>query len=85
VKQLPFNFKMRITKKYYHVNQAENERDLHLVSVEERDLVLGDLPYRIKAHVIGVHLVLGLVAGIQHRLLRGQCERKREVFPEDQK
>ena len=66
------------------MNEAKNEGDLHLVRVEERDLVLRDLPDRIKAHVVRVHLVLGVVAGIQHRLLGAQDERKREVLPETQ-
>ena len=61
------------------MNKTEDERDLHLVGVEELDLVLGDLPDRIESHVIGIHLVHRRVARIQHYLLRCELERTRRA------
>ena len=67
---------------FNHVNKAEDERDLHLVGVQEGDLVFGDLPDRIETHVVRIHLVHRTVARIQHRLLRGQRKFAGEVSSE---
>jgi len=45
-----------------HVDEPENEGNLHLVGVQESDFVLRDLPHRVQAHVVGVKLVLRAIA-----------------------
>ena len=37
----------------HHVKNSEDDRDLHLESVQKDDLVLGKLPHRIHAEGIG--------------------------------
>ena len=49
-----------------HVEQPEDQGDLHLVRVQEADLVGRALPDRVDPHVVGVALVLREVAGVHH-------------------
>lgn len=41
-----------------HVDHAKNDRDLHLVSILEYDLVVGQLPDRVQADWIGITQVV---------------------------
>ena len=43
-----------------HMSDAENDRELHLKRVGERDAVLGDIPDRIYAIRVGAREVVGV-------------------------
>ena len=49
-----------------HVDNAEDERYLHLVGVEETDLVSGRLPHRVNTERIGIANVLLRLLWINH-------------------